>query len=67
MEDGVGVVAVETELEEVAGCEGGLDGPELDVEVAVSGFEDYFGTGEVSLVLGGESREGIYLVWGSRL
>lgn len=45
VEDGRVVVAIEAELEEVAGCEWGLGGPELDVEVAVGGFEDYFGTG----------------------
>lgn len=44
VEDRVSVVAVEDELEEVTGGEGCLGGPELDVEVAVGGFEDYFGT-----------------------
>lgn len=45
MEDGISVVAVEAELEEVARGERGLDGPELDVKVAVGGFEDYLCTG----------------------
>lgn len=44
VEDRVGVVAVEAELEEVARGEGCLDGPELDVEVAMGGFEDHLCT-----------------------
>lgn len=45
VEGRVCVVVVEAELQEVAGGERRLGGPELDVEVAVAGVQDYFGTG----------------------
>lgn len=56
VEDRVGVVAVEAELEKVAGGEGCLDSPEFDVKVAVGSFEDYLcteGGGGVCVLVGG--------------
>lgn len=41
VENCVGVVAINAELEEVTRCERCLGGPELDVNIAVGGFEDY--------------------------
>lgn len=58
MEDRVGVVAVEAELEEVARGERCLDGPELDVEVAVGGFKDHLCTLEGDWLAGGGGSRG---------
>lgn len=40
VEDCVGVVAIETMLEKIAGCEGSLFGEELQGQIARSGPED---------------------------
>lgn len=44
VEDGVNIVAINAELEEVAGGKRCLDGPELDVDVAIGSFENYLCT-----------------------
>lgn len=49
MEDGIGVVAVEAELEEVSAGQGALGGPEFEFEVAGGGEHEYLCTaGQVS-------------------
>lgn len=47
VENCVGIVTINAELEEVARCERCLGGPELDVDVAVGGFENYLCAGGV--------------------
>lgn len=43
MEDGTDIVAIETELEEIAGCEGSLFRKEFEEEVTGSGLQEDFG------------------------
>lgn len=48
VEDGISIVAINAELEEVARGKRCLDGPKLDVDVAMGGFENYLCTGGFS-------------------